>query len=1598
MDVLLKLEIVPFAAVTDAVQSMLLSIELTGPSLLTETSSSFLTTVIQERIKENPTHFNQTSERILSWLFSKWTPSKCPIPPLCVDQSLTWSGLWSERTYAATNSHHCNAQDVLRLLYACLDIPPNLPDSSPFLILGSISQARVQNSRFRTLAQYLLLLDDDEKYLTQLPTRSSPSREAVASRQLTSLGIRVLEFCLSEVDRTRERWKEISQSNAQSITSDMMRIVTNLCIVAPAVASLFDPRDRRVTALELSTDKLVHTFVNTLRKAQTEEYKMDAVLETCTKSLPNLTGFKTLSSDVFRQAGVSLMSRHLSTALEDRREVKQSFYAEDDDFMDIDDGEDSQMTANMASCESDVPRHTEQAETDIAALRASSSAYLHLIAAVIHDTDGNEKQIPSAFVDHLISLSENELLHSRQFIRSLLHSEFRLSQTDCLNLLERLSNALAAPRAREYNTSEVANGMLVEVLNGTALVWGPDDKDTEAKILYENVENMYAYYIKGLEKNGVRRSAHLQEVIAVFLHGLLKHHPNFGQDPKVPSVRTSLFGLLCESEITVKYHIAERLPSMFEDFVLSEHDKILQDVDSSLPGEDGGIEGIAVRLLVLSRLASHWHTLLRSSVYRIFATAGSVKRAARHAERCISKVAECRSIASSQRLFQLFAPQILFTWLDRGNKISSIPFLTFGYATLVDLIRDVEAEAVGQAMMFGRKEEVDYLAQQLDTSTTDLLCKNIGKAAAYTISWDICRGFARNKAEPSYANLLKDLMGNDKYFHLVQKQFPQVLGCILQTIDQEERIGKSLERKPAFTPAAKTLSEMVNISHSPQDLRTDIEPSFNAFYLPDQLERLCRRTGDDPVGFWTPSTFTFVMRALLDRIHPALGSLHARSIIRKIRIVIALAGPIAYEGYPLQMTLQSLRPFLTDILCTEDTVGIMQHLFERGSQYLRQHLSFVTGIGLSILISIRVFLGTAQDSTTQQSQHIATMTTANKFHTWLTEYLKSHAEAISLSERPSSIRAFKLITTAASQVRAEGNSIRGSEESTLLVEILNDVRSGRKLLSKTSREVALNLLCQDFQLAATAQEDVLGRDEDATEYAGLIWESCRRPNVGQGYLLWAARVLGRAFSARGEIKQSMPLSRRLIPSDQTPKDSLGKVSRETVVREVVGLFYSDERNEVSLAEDAIRYLIARLPKGDRQYEAEMHNTIPEAIGKALVSYASGSSSPTYIASSEPLKLAATPIEHKTLAVWVRDLAVALCAVAPEDPVLGALPALLHGIEQMAETLFPYILHLVLLAEYEEERSVQETMSAAAMSWFRDSTPSKAPYVRVILQAVLYLRSQPVPKEVTRVDRDRWLNIDYLEASQAAAACAMYRSALLFAETSSGQPVLKSASRRSSVLVSPPEIPTDLQLAIYKNLEEPDSFYGIDRGSSLSAVLDRLDYEGDGVKSLIFRGARLDSQMRRQNELDPSDTRGTVKSLIMLNMNSVTHSLLSNDQFRDIGEDAAESTLHTARKLGQWDIKAPETNHTEATILFKAFQGLHMAKTSEEARDNFDQQMLATMNFLTGRDSSSTPVKARLRTLAALTEADEVIRSDNPDALLDVWDRMRARERWMRAGE
>ncbi|PVH96335.1 hypothetical protein DM02DRAFT_569817, partial [Periconia macrospinosa] len=1579
MDVVLRLKIVPFSAVSETVQTMLVSLELNGPALLAESTTSLMTTLIQEKIAENPTHYNQTAERVLNWLLNKWTPS-----------------LWSERSYAALSTHHFNAHDILRVFYACLDRPYSRFRPAPYKIMGPVAQARMQTDTLHEFSQFLLLLDPVAEFALQPSLTASPTNTSPSNHVLQLEG-RILDFCLSELEKTKQRWAQWSEHYPQNINADMLRIIVNLCVVSSALVSLVKQQDQRTNDLETAIDRFVRSFVRLLTKPQTERYKVDAVLETCAQNLPDIGEMQALSRATFKDAGILFLANHLSGALGDRKEIKQSFYAEDNDFMDIDDGPNSQATAGASEFEADVPRYDIAASSEAGAFYCCFSTYIHLVKFVGDKFDKESDCIPSEFIAYLASIPEADLLRSRQFIRTLLQGRFKVSREDAMKLLERLSDALIDPRAREHNTSEVANSMILEILAGTTEIWSIEPTDHETQDLYDHAEALYSYYTKGMEKSNVRKSPGLQVRLATFLHGLLWHQPGFGQNRKVPSVRTSLFELLAKGEMIVKCHIAERLSDIFEDFVLSEHDKILQDVDDSLPSGEGWLEGIAIRLLVFSKLASRWHTVQRQCIYRMFATAGSIPGATYHAKRCISNVAAARNMGDSQALFRLFASQIIFTWLCRDRKFAEIPFATFGYETLKDLLRDVEAEAVGQAIMRGQKDEVDFIAKQLGDSTLSVLVRNLPKAAAYTISWDTCVGYARNKSIASSSNLLRDSIGKVQYAELILRQFPQVLGHIFQTIGHEDRVSKQFDKRPAFHDASKALSEMNNISHSTITLDIEIEPSFSAYYLNDQLDRLCRRTGDNPDSFWTSSNYTLVTRMLLDRIHPALGSLYARSIIRKLRILVALAGPVAYEGYPLQMTLQSLRPFLTDIQCAEDVVGIMQYLLEHGAEYLKRDLSFVTGIGLSILISIRVFLGSSQESTTQQSQYMATMDTATKFHRWFTRYLKSYADSLADSEGSANIKAFRLITTAASLVRTEGNSLRGTEESKLLLEILDDVRSGRKLLNNTSREVALDLLCQNFQPAPSARDDVLGSDADAAKYALHVWDSCRRSNVGDGYLLWAARVLGRAFSAYGEIGQSTtPSHPWLAHITASSENSLGRASREAVIKEIIGVFYSDDRHEVSLAEESIRLTLSRLPHAQHDYVVELNEIIPRHITKALGLPVDAGGESTLPFATDVLEQCVGVTHSKTVSLWTRDLAISLCRVASHEPLLGSLPKLLLGFSHMAERLFPYILHLVLAGEFEGERSVRRTISAAMMDWFSHCDTAHIPQIRIFIEAILYLRTQPVPKEVTRVDRDRWLDIDFVKAARAATMCGMYRSALLFAEIAA-EPTVK-ASRRSSSITESTKLPVDLQLSIYKNLDEPDSFYGVDRGYSLESVIDRVDYEGDGVKSLLFRGARLDSQIRQSSKVQATDTRGMVKSLIMLNMNSVTHSLLSNDQFRNIGEDGVENTLHTARKLGQWDIKAPEMNHSEHSTLFKAFQGLHYATDTTSAKRSFDNQILATVGHLVGGYSSSPSTQSYLRTLAILAEAHDVVGSRSDDDLIEIWEQMKEREQWMRAGE
>ena len=81
LDLLLRLGLVPYSEVSPSLDAMLQSPELAGPALLCDSSVSFWISVLSIGATERHGSTEGYAERILRWLFKKWTPSKSNIRP-----------------------------------------------------------------------------------------------------------------------------------------------------------------------------------------------------------------------------------------------------------------------------------------------------------------------------------------------------------------------------------------------------------------------------------------------------------------------------------------------------------------------------------------------------------------------------------------------------------------------------------------------------------------------------------------------------------------------------------------------------------------------------------------------------------------------------------------------------------------------------------------------------------------------------------------------------------------------------------------------------------------------------------------------------------------------------------------------------------------------------------------------------------------------------------------------------------------------------------------------------------------------------------------------------------------------------------------------------------------------------------------------------------------------------------------------------------------------------------------------------------------------------------------------------------------------------
>jgi len=1480
--------------------------------------------------------------------------------------------------------------DLLRTCLGLARVPVPVFSS---ITCGPIAQAWQQHLNTEDEIRYLLLLGKSPTAVSIGRCKSCPKYSTVKdtlcildnahfqmNRKL------ILELLNPKVSELLSSWSDIS-----TISADAFRCAVTATMTVLLLTSYFtDSRLPQVQTLENNIEGLLNKLLKILSESSSEN-----ATETETRTEILLRGISNyLPACKYMESTIRLnLAPQFLRFLYRLSESLSTLPPEMSNRMDIDDDDSSdsdlpnEESLDGAERNTSIPRHCYS-------LEMNDRAFLVVIRERLVLLDGLKDEpetygiVPSTFVEHLTTLSDEELLLSGQFLRELLDSNLLLSTADGTRLIKRFGEFIGSD---EWTRCEVSQCLCLDMLIGIGQQW-IQGGDANLTMLATDI---YHWFLDAGEK--WVRPPEVEKRFATLLLLLARLDQNNDILPAESSPRTSLIKILHRSNISVKFFVGNRLPKFFDIYLTDTHDDVFLDILKHLPSNSDWIDGIAFRLFVLAKIASQWPDLLRRCIYHIFEIPPRVPNAMRHATRCLKDLSIALNVDSPRKLLALFAPQILYTWLE-GSSILEIPFQIFGYPTLKDLLLDVKQTAAGLLIMRGQEESFEALADLLGTKEYELLRTSFTQIMAYMIAHDMSTPPVKNQRRLGEPWLVKRL-GNVAFLECLNYHFADIIALLFNTIDHSD-MEKYLLRKKEHLSAGKIMGEIRSYNRSQVKLPHHQQPAFKSKYLTDWINHLCIKTQYHPEALYTPSLVTAVARTLLNSIHPALGPMHSCTVLRKLCALICLAGNTAIRGYPLEMLLQAVSMYITTAECAEDASGILQYLLIHGKIHLSMSPSFVAGAALSILGRLRILLDQRQTSTTQDSQYKATKSKAQVFHAWLGKYfLEYKSPMLKVNQQA---RFYSLVQSAC-EIGLTGNAETGTPESDLLFRLLEDEQRSESLLSQPSRELALSMLCSDFNAPKSFRQDIFGSDQAAVNFAAVVWNSSRRASASKQYLSWAGRVLGRAFAASGHLhpqllqESSLSHLNSLSPSSEVRPEY---ASKSCLLNLIQSLTLSPNQRTVGLAEVALRSILTTVTTTAE--EPALLETCYECLSKSL---AEASSWPPYVIPPSGMQNPDIDnindpftAEAITKASWLRDLSIVLARFVPNDAVLNALVPILQGVSGFADEAFPFILHLALSISSTAQHLAKKSVSRSILDWFSISETVEKTRLRMLINSLLYLRTQPHLEERSSRSGSHWLDIDYIKAAVAATNCGMYKTALLFVEEfCSKQSTIKPSRRSSAIGHDPAELPQDLLLNIFKNIDDPDLYYGVRQNASFKTILARLEYERDGPKSLAFRGAQYDSRVRHNDPRSAEDGQSLVKALDVLSLSGLSYSLLQAQQSAGITSTSLYSMFETARKLEKWDIPVPINCVNDSLTIYKAFQAVQNTSNYEASLQIINEGFECTMASLIQNESSANALHGTLQTLASLVELDEVISTRSSIEFESMLTRFDERSGWMRTG-
>ncbi|KAL5051771.1 hypothetical protein BDW71DRAFT_169420 [Aspergillus fruticulosus] len=1555
---ILQYGLLDYSAVAETINSMLSFVNLNGPSTVSDASLELWASVIRMTAQINPGSVSNASVQICAWLRDAWS-----------------IGTATDRTQTSQVAIFARPLDLLNLIFACTNRPFTRPRALHKGPTGVVTKCWYFYHRNKQIWSYLFDICELVDIYDYWDTETTVSIQGFSQPDPNDLGI--LDLLQAKSENFLHSWQSLSEDKSRHVTPDIVQILTSFCITVALYTSCLPEQPESRSQTLLSNTRRMWRSICSFLDSRESTFVLSSLM-LFPPFFPLDSCFSKPTTAIHKALYELLVP--LGEVLESQRQShRKRLSVLSEETMDLDDpfGPSTDQIEEVSNILS-----TNRRDMPLFQDSASFQRYMTILISIYKRkySELAEPQHPvtGTLEDYLNDLDEVDLLAAHDLLPYVYQSCVRMDRKSQLGLLEDLGEKCL--QMYELERCENSHLLCIQMMGSIARSWTSETQDS----LSDSAADIYTWFTTIFLKKG-RTSSSVLVAFAKLLGEILGLNPAYSSDQSSPSPRTTLFKIIGDGDMLVKFNAGSLVPQLFGQYLLKDHDAVFDDVLECLPRDPTWEEGIAVRLFLLAQLASKWHTLLRRSIYHIFETPAQVHHSLWYAEKCLRSVSDALGLQDAKEIFRLFSSQILYTWTET-QSIKSMPFTIFGYATLNDMICDAQDEIVGQIMMRAGESDAAELSEIMGRPFVGLLTDSFYKAEAYTIARDISTPPREGSQPKGVENRLKKILGAGMFATLIEAQFPQIIATFFGSLDLYEQVEKAFSKRESFQDALVTFKRITSKAPTRTVLPANQQPSFRARYLLDELEFLCKRSGYELETIWTPTLAAYVCRTLLESIHPALGSLHACSVLRKIKILICVAGPVMLSDYPFEAIIHGLQPFLVDISCSEDAVAIFWYLLEAGKTYLSEQPGLMAGIAVSTSLSLGRFLASPPVSLRQESQLQAVVENLRAFYRWFDSYLRSYTSPV-LDDGSS--ESFQRFTCSLQAMVEQKPGSSGASESDLLLEVLKDRESKSSLLSRQISDRVISLLCSTSEAAVGFHLTTIERDEDAISNAVTVCQTLRDFNPGPEYRSWAARVIGKAFAATGKINDALLREQNLdlfrSSSTQSSTDILCRSKANILGILCSMLLNSSQTGPIERTLQLIVSNLANFP----DYEP-CAGSIPPSVMKALTW------SPYHCPGISLNALEAKELESVqgwNLSLppsnWARNVGLFLSKAAAEDPVIGPLSGILYLIPDLAVQLLPYILHDALLAEIRGEvADVRDSISQIFNEALQSGAESSVPHARLIINCILYLRNQARPDEDTIVDRDGWLDINYAVASLAASSCRLPKTALMFLEIHASRSM--SSSRRSSVAKYEP--PAGLLHDIFKSIDDPDFFYGVQQSSSLDSVMETLEHESSGFKNLLFQSAQYDSEVQMTGS---GNTYGVLKALNSTNLQGIASSMLgalgsSSDTAIPFG-----SMLKAATNLRQWEIPVSPLNTSPSATIFRAFQALNTPGTLVDMRASIGEGFKNCLSLIDSDHRSATSLRAAMRTLGILTEIEEILSSESAEDINQKWDKISEMTSWLK---